>query len=263
VLDGCSVDYLLHDEPVRFLKGKLRLRQVTRLCDGGHQTNVITSRWDLRDIEVAYRMFERWRQANFFKYMREEFLLDALVDYQIEPEDPTPWATRTIPNPERRALDNEIRAARAEVAQLERELGVAATANAEQRWPTMRGFKIAHSKLGEQLRNVRAHLSRLFNQRRDASKRIEVREVSDRTLVKLATERKHLTDIIKMLPIRPKAICLRCYDLTTRVSIKRAEPCCMSCSPLQATSTSQTARAHYHPGSTQLATSHARLPGAL
>jgi hypothetical protein len=43
-------------------------------------------------------MFERWRQENFFKYMREEFLLDALVDYQIEPEDPT----RTIPNPDRR-----------------------------------------------------------------------------------------------------------------------------------------------------------------
>jgi hypothetical protein len=68
---------------------KLRLRQVTRLCDTGHQTQVITSRWDLRDIEVAYRMFERWRQENFFKYMREEFLLDALIDYQIEPEDPT------------------------------------------------------------------------------------------------------------------------------------------------------------------------------
>jgi hypothetical protein len=33
-------------------------------------------------------MFERWRQENFFKYMREEFLLDALVDYRIEPEDP-------------------------------------------------------------------------------------------------------------------------------------------------------------------------------
>jgi len=98
--DGRLVDYLLHDQPVGLLKGKLRLRQVTRLCDGGHQTQVITSRWDLRDIEVAYRMFERWRQENFFKYMREEFLLDALVDYRIEPEDPT----RTIPNPERRAL---------------------------------------------------------------------------------------------------------------------------------------------------------------
>jgi hypothetical protein len=39
-------------------------------------------------------MFNRWRLENFFKYVREEFLLDALIDYQIESEDPT----RTIPS---------------------------------------------------------------------------------------------------------------------------------------------------------------------
>ena len=194
-LDGRRVEYLLHDQPVRFLKGKLRLRQVTRLCDTGHQTNVITSRWDLSDIEVAYRMFERWRQENFFKYMREEFLLDALVDYRIEPEDPT----CTIPNPERRALDKEIRAARADLAKLEREYGAAAAANAEQRRPTMRGFKVAHSKLGKQLRAAHARVARLFERRRDVLKRVEVRDLSERAVVKLATERKHLTDIIKMI----------------------------------------------------------------
>jgi transposase len=194
-LDGRWVDYLLHDQPVGFLKGKLRLRQVTRLCDDGHQTQVITSRWDLRDIEVAYRMFERWRQENFFKYMREEFLLDALVDYQIEPEDPT----RTIPNPERRALDKDIRAARVDLAKLEREYGAAAADNAEQRQPTMRGFKIAHSRLGKQLRTARARVAQLFEQRRDVPKRVEVRDLNERALVKLATERKHLTDIIKMV----------------------------------------------------------------
>ena len=194
-LDGRWVDYLLHDQPVRFLKGKLRLRQVTRLCDDGHQTQVITSRCDLRDIEVAYRMFERWRQENFFKYMREEFLLDALVDYQIEPEDPT----RTIPNPERRVLDKEIRTARADLAKLEREYGAAAVDNAEQRRPTMRGFKIAHGRLGKQLRTARARVARLFEKRRDVAKRVEVRDLNERALVKLATERKHLTDIIKMV----------------------------------------------------------------
>jgi transposase len=193
--DGRWVDYLLHDQPVRLLKGKLRLRQITRLCDDGHQTQVITSRSDLSDIEVAYRMFERWRQENFFKYMREEFLLDALVDYRIEPEDPT----RTIPNPERRELDKEIRAARADLAKLEREYGAAAADNAEQHRPTMRGFKIAHGKLGKQLRAARANVARLFERRRDVLKRIEVRDLSERAVVKLATERKHLTDIIKMI----------------------------------------------------------------
>jgi transposase len=194
-LDGRWVDYLLHDQPVGFMKGKLRLRQVTRLCDDGHQTQVITSRWDLRGIEVAYRMFERWRQENFFKYMREEFLLDALIDYQIEPEDPT----RTIPNPKHRALDKAIRAARTDLAKLEREYGAAAADNTERRRPTMRGFKIAHRRLGKQLRTARARVAQLFEQRRDIPKRVEIRDISERTVVKLATERKHLTDIIKMV----------------------------------------------------------------
>src|SRR3970282_1108842 len=128
----------------------------------GHQTQVPTSRWDLRDIEAAYRMFERWRQENFFKYMREEFLLDALVDYQVEPDDPT----RTVPNPERSVLDKEIRAARAELAQLEQRFRAAAADNPEGCRPTMRGFKIAHGKLGKELRSARGRLAMLIDQRR-------------------------------------------------------------------------------------------------
>ena len=194
-LDGHWVSYELHDQPVRFLKGKLRLRQITRLCDDGHQTQIITSRADLRDIEVAWRMFERWRQENFFKYMREEFLLDALVDYRIEPEDPT----RTVPNPERRALDKQIRSARTELAGIEREYGTAAVDNTEQQRPSMRGFKIAHATLGKKLRAARARLARLVAQRRELPQRVEIRDLSDGAVVKLATERKHLTDIIKMV----------------------------------------------------------------
>jgi hypothetical protein len=125
--------------------------------------------------------------------MREEFLLDALIDYQIEPEDPT----RTIPNPERRALDKEIRAARADLAKLEREYGAAAADNTEQRRPTMRGFKVAHARLGKQLRTARARVAQLFEQRHDVPKRVEIRDLNELAVVKLATERK--TDIIKMV----------------------------------------------------------------
>ena len=257
VLDGRSVDYLLHDEPVRLLNGKLRLRQVTRLCDGGHQTTVITSRWDLRDIEVAYRMFERWRQENFFKYMREEFLLDALVDYQIEPEDPT----RTIPNPERRALDKEIRAARADVARLECELGAAAANNAEQRRPTMRGFKIANARLGKQLRKALTHLTRLLKKRRDIPKRVEVRELSEQAMVKLATERKHLTDIIKMVAYQAESELIALMRPHYARIDDEGEPCCMSCSPRQVTSASPIAscRSRWRRSARRIARSLPRL----
>ena len=234
-LDGRWVDYLLHDQPVRFLKGKLRLRQVTRLCDGGHQTQVITSRWDLRDIEVAYPMFERWRQENFFKYMREEFLLDALIDYRIEPEDPT----RTIPNPERRALDKEIRVARADLARLEREYGAAAADNAEQRRPTMRGFKIAHGRLGKQLRSprsrgaaVRAAPRRSQARRSPRPQRAGRGQARHRTK---APDRHHQDGCLSG---RERSACAAATSL--RPCRSKGEPCCTSCSLLQATSASAT-----------------------
>ncbi len=194
-LDGRWVSYRLNDRNVRFLGRRLRLRQITRLSDDGHQTQVVTSRWDLRDIEIAYRMFERWRQENFFKYMREEFLIDALCDYGVEPDDPT----RTVPNPRRRALDKEIHSVRAEVARWEQTYGAAALDNPEQRRPTMRGFKIAHGKLAATLRTTRRRLAKLLARRRALPQRVEVRDVSAGAVIKLATERKHLTNILKMV----------------------------------------------------------------
>src|SRR5207244_8844546 len=61
------------------------------------------------------------------------------------------------------------------------------------------GFNIAHGKLGNQLRTARARVAQLFEQRRSVLKRVEVQDLNERAVVKLATERKHLTDIIKMV----------------------------------------------------------------
>ena len=70
-LEGQTTTYLLADQEVRLLKGKLRLRQVTRLAEDGHQTPILTSRRDLSAAQVAWRMFARWRQENFFKVRHE------------------------------------------------------------------------------------------------------------------------------------------------------------------------------------------------
>src|SRR5208337_5004999 len=64
-VEGKTVSYLLADQEVRLLKGKLRLRQITRLADEGHQTPILTNRRDLPRVLVAHRMFSRWRQENF------------------------------------------------------------------------------------------------------------------------------------------------------------------------------------------------------
>ncbi|MBK8979583.1 MAG: hypothetical protein IPM29_27085 [Planctomycetes bacterium] len=122
---------------------RLHLRQVTRLTDEGHQTAIITSRRDLSAAEIAHRMFERWRQENFFKYLREEYALDALIDYGAEPAD----ASREVPNPRRKELNAEVRRAYAELAVLAAEHGAEAFTNVEGVRRTMRGFKIANAPL--------------------------------------------------------------------------------------------------------------------
>jgi len=195
-LDGHCVQYSLHDQPILLLKGKLRLRQVTRLSDNGHQTPIITSRLDLRDIVVAYRMFERWRQENFFKYLREEYAIDALVDYHVEPDD----SSRSVPNPAWKQLDKEVKAARLVLAKLETQIGIAVIDNSERKRHTMRGFKIAHGKLGKEIRAARTRVTELKATRASLQRRVPVAEaLKGQDVIKLSTERKHLTNILKMV----------------------------------------------------------------
>jgi hypothetical protein len=195
VIDGRAIEYTLADQGVYLLRGKLRLRQVTRLSEDGHQTPIVTSRRDLPAVEVAYRMFERWRQENFFKYLREEFAIDALIEYATEPDDPA----REVPNPKWNELDGQLRQARAALKVLPAEYGLKALLNPERRRPTMRGFKIAHGKLGKQILAAVKRCRELEIRRAAVPRRLPVGQVVSGPVVKLATERMHLTSLLKMV----------------------------------------------------------------
>jgi transposase len=203
--DGRKVSYVLADQEVRLLKGKLRLRQVTRRMENGHQTPILASRRDLSAAQVAYRMFDRWRQENFFKYLREEYALDALVEYAAVPDDPN----REVPNPVWAALDAQLRQAWARVDRLQSEYGLEALNNLEQKRRTMRGFKSAYGKLGGKIWAAWQQVLQLENRRAAVPRRVPVREATDKPIVKLAPERKHLTNLIKMVAYQAESDLLR------------------------------------------------------
>ena len=195
-IEGKKIEYRLHDRSVAFLKGKLWLRQVSRLNPSGHQTHVITSRQDLSEVTIAYRMFERWRQENYFKYMAEEYALDALVDYDIEEDD----LQRSVPNPKRKEINRERNKIKFEIKELEREYGLKALSNKEAKRPTMRGFKIANSVMGrkiEELKQREIELKALYKQ---TPAKVPLKDTLDNhTVYRLRREKKHLTDLIKMV----------------------------------------------------------------
>ena len=170
-------------------KRYLWMREVRVLRDEGRQTPILTNRQDLSAAMVAYRMFFRWRQENYFKYMAEEFALDALVEYGAEdvPE------TTDCRNPQWLRLTRRLKDARAEVKRLESELGKQADANTEAARPTMRGFKIAHAELRDQLHQAEAKVEQLLRKRKKIPARIPA---CDRKMLKM--EKKLIADTIKM-----------------------------------------------------------------
>ncbi len=204
-IDGRAVRYVLADKEIRLLRGRLRLRQVTRLSDNGHQTPVVTSRRDIGDVEVAYRMFERWRQENFFKYLREEYALDALAEHAVEKDDPE----RDVPNPRWNALTADLQRARSEVAALSARYGLDALENPEQIRRTMRGFKIAHAQEARALKTALDRLKALEARRKRVPPRVPVRDVVHGPVVKLAAERQHLTNVLKMVAYQAESELLR------------------------------------------------------
>lgn len=195
-IEGKKVEYKLHDRSVALLDGKLWLRQVSRLNPSGHQTHIVTSRQDLSPVTIAYRMFERWRQENFFKYMSAEYALDALVDYGVEPDD----MERLVPNPKRKEINRERAKIKAKREGLEQEYGLNALNNEESKRPTMRGFKISNSAVGrkiETLRQQEAELKALYEK---VPEKVPLKATLDNEAAyRLKREKKHLTDLLKMV----------------------------------------------------------------
>jgi len=219
--DGHTVQYELA-EGVFAEDGWPSLRLIAAKKKNGHQTQLVASgraTWealektaepDLPAEELAWWMFGRWCQENWFKYMKEEFLLDVLAEYATEPDDPQ----REVVNPERRKLDRCLRVAR---TRLNREEAKHA------QW--VRGEHKARRKTRENcggcgacascclaaqervLAEARAEVEQLLQRRKQTPNKIPLGEASDRDPVKLSYERKLFTDTVK--------ICA--YEIETRL----------------------------------------------
>jgi hypothetical protein len=81
------------------------VREVRKLTNTGHQTSVLSTEFKSEATNIGLRMFARWSQENFFKYMMEHFNIDALMDYKKDEID----ETKKVVNPDYRKLESEIK----------------------------------------------------------------------------------------------------------------------------------------------------------
>ena len=201
-VDGRNVVYRLAERRVKLSNG-LPVREVRRLTDDGHQTAVVTTNQQLTTFEVAHRMFSRWRQENFFRYMRHAFDLDHLCTYAVEAADPQ----RLVTNPERAQLDKEMKTKR---EQLDRIVG--------RRTHLKPGAKLRvehrsldEAQVDEWIKAREQELARLKPKRDALPKEIPLDQILDaRQVVQLERERKTLTDLVKMVAYRTESEMARC-----------------------------------------------------
>jgi hypothetical protein len=196
--------YRLGERSIKMGK-RFWMREVRRLCDSGHQTSVMTTRQDLTAERIATRMFSRWNQENFFRYMRHEYNLDHLVTYDVEAAD----GDRLVPCPEYKKKSKEISRMKSDLEKLQKEYGHRAFENKEAQRPSMRGFNIANAGCKGKIRLLKQQIEEAKIELKKMPQKVPLKSIAkDHEIVRLEKDRKYLTDIVKMTCYRAETALL-------------------------------------------------------
>jgi hypothetical protein len=180
------------------LSNGLWVREFRKRSDSGHQTAILSTDYQNPGATLAPAMFARWSQENFFRYMRQSFNLDGLVDYGT---DAVPETARVI-NPTYRTLDGQVRK---KVALLNRKIAEFGAINLDDdiEPEKVEAFAKRKSDLHEVIAQLQQQVDELKVQRRAEKRHITYNELpQDARFDRLSTQSKHLIDTIKMIAYR-------------------------------------------------------------
>jgi hypothetical protein len=194
---GQKVTMKLSERGTR-LSNNLWLREIRKLTDSGHQTAMLTTNFLAPMPVLAASMFARWCQENFFRYMREQYGLDRLVEYGTEL---VPDMTSVV-NPQWRRLDSQIRSKTGQRQRLHAKFGAMALSEALSE-PEVQTYEQQKGELQEQIQYLDVEIAGLKQQRKQTKHHIPLKSLpEEERFTRLRTERKHFLDTIKMIAYR-------------------------------------------------------------
>ena len=177
------------------LSNGLWVRELRKRTERGHQTAILCTDYRGAAAPLALAMFARWSQENFFKYAREQFGLDRLIDYRTEEiSDPL-----RVVNPAYRQLDGQVRST---TGKLSRRLAnfAAMTLEAPIEPKHVEPFVRRKAALQEEIEALQHELAALKAKRKETSHHITVDELPEEARFRqLSTQSKQLIDTIKMI----------------------------------------------------------------
>jgi hypothetical protein len=171
---GDAVTMKLAERGAR-LSNNLWVREIRRLTDSGHQTSMLTTNFQAPLTALAVSLFARWCQENFFRYMREHYGLDRLVEYGTET---IPDAVSVV-NPQWRTLDSQIRSKAGQRFRLCAQFG-ALTLSEEPAESELQDYSQRKGLLQEQIQHRDLEIENLKQQRKQTPHHIPVQSLPEK-----------------------------------------------------------------------------------
>jgi len=188
----------LAERGVYFKKPKIWMREIRRLTDSGHQTALITTDYFHDAPQIGGKMFSRWSQENFFKYMMQHYGIDRLIEYGVENVD----ETVKVVNPRYKEVGSQIRSKNAKLSRKRAEYGTLIL-ESEIEQAKVQEYVQKKSKLAEFIETLQKEVEVLKTQRKEIDKHIQFSQLpKDEQFKVLKKSGKQFIDTIKMIAYR-------------------------------------------------------------
>jgi hypothetical protein len=214
LVSGETTTIRLAERGTRFGK-QLWMRELRKLTESGHQSAVLSTDYKSAAARLAPGMFARWSQENFFRYMRQSYNLDGLVDYGT---DSIPDATRVV-NPAYRTLDGQVRKT---IGVLNRRIAAFGAINleAEIEPREVEAFTRRKADLQETIAALQKEADEIKARRKETKRHITYQDLPpEAQFDRLSIHSKHLIDTIKMIAYRAETA----MALILRQTMKRPD----------------------------------------
>jgi hypothetical protein len=194
---GQTVTMKLAERGTRLSNG-LWLREIRKLTERGHQTAILSTDYRSDPAPLAAGMFARWSQENFFKYARQHYNLDRLVDYATEViSDPV-----QVVNPAYRRLDGQVHSATGKLNRLLAQFGALNLEDPIEP-EAVESFMHRKAALQEAIDQLQQDIQTGKAERKATPRHIPLTELPEPDRFRqLSTQSKHLIDTIKMVAYR-------------------------------------------------------------
>lgn len=183
----------------RVMLSDIEMREIRKLSDSGHQTSIITTNEQIVIETVAGKMFSRWSQENFFKYMVQDYEIDKMIQYGVEAIDPQ----KKVVNPSYKQLTYEIKKLREKQNRLKAKFYQIIEKNLDGDLEQMKEKIAEQAELQEKIASYQIETDEKLKARKQTAYYIELKDMpADKRFNKLKTESKLFMNTIKMIAYR-------------------------------------------------------------